>query len=169
MMARRWTVLAVAAGLAACAGSHAEYPLGWPAKLKAADGCAALAGTYRDAGDWRRSDGPGGHAPVAFLALVTTGRPLPLTMQRFTVIADQHTLRMRFSGYAGEREDVSLTDRNGTLVCGPSGAQIHLIWRPVGEAGANTLDLMKAVDGSLAVRSQGTGATYDWYRFWPAQ
>lgn len=168
MRLRRWAAPLVAAMLAACAGSHAEYPLGWAARVKAADGCTVLAGTYRDAGDWPRSDVPGGHAPVAFLALVTTGRPLPLTMKQFTIIADPHTLRMHFYGYAGEREDVSLSDRNGTLTCEPSGAQIHLIWRQPGEAGAGTLDLLKAVDGSIAVRSPAAGGSYEWYRFWPA-
>jgi hypothetical protein len=166
MTMRRWLALAALAALAGCEGSHAEYPLSWPALVSTEDACQSLAGSYRDAGDWLRRDIPSGHAPAAFLALVTTGTPLPMVMQRFTVIADAHSLHIHFRGYGGEREDVALSDGNGTLTCGGASARIHLIWKADG-AGASTLDLMKASDGSIAVRAREAGDTYEWYRFWP--
>lgn len=161
----RWPVLAVVAGLAACAATDAAYPAGWAARAKAADGCTALAGSYRDAGDWPRSDIPGGYAPVAFLALLTTGRPLPLVMQRFTVAADPHSLHIHFDGYGGETEDVTLSDRNGTLACDASGAEVNLIWKAE-QSGAMQLHLMKTSDGGIAVLARQSAGS-QWFRFSP--
>jgi hypothetical protein len=167
MTIRRWLAVAAVLGLAGCGGTPAGYPVGWAARVRTTDGCAALAGSYRDAGDWLRPDRANGQAPAAFLALLTTGRPLPLVMQRFTVAADPHSLRIHFDGYGGETEDVTLSDRNGTLACDASGAEVNLIWKAE-RSGATQLKLMKTSDGGIAVLARQADGS-QWYRFSPVR